>query len=124
MAVKRGLAAGAAGVSGLVSVAASAIYFPAGAGFAPSFAAASRVPGWPRNWRVGANSPSLCPTISSVTYTLMNVFPLWTRNVIVTKSGEIVERRDHVLIGSWLPTAFSLATFAITFGAIEGPFLS
>ncbi len=49
--------------------------------------------------------------------------PLCTRNVIVTKSGEIVDRRDHVLIGSWLPTAFSLATFAASFGSMYGPFL-
>src|SRR6185436_12857948 len=124
-AVNFGLTAGAAGASGVVAgAAASGIgYFPAGAGFDPA-ASASRVPGWPRNWRVGANSPSLCPTISSVTYTLMNVLPLWTRNVMVTNSGEIVDRRDHVLIGSWLPTAFSFATFAMTFGSIYGPFLS
>src|SRR5580765_6222619 len=105
-AVNFGLTAGAAG----------------GAGFAPSFAAASRVPGWPRNWRVGANSPSLWPTISSVTYTLMNVLPLWTRKVMVTNSGEIVDRRDHVLIGSCEPVAFSLLTFAWSFGSMYGPF--
>src|SRR6185369_5811772 len=92
-----------------------------GAGLAAS---ASRVPGCPRNWRVGANSPSLCPTISSVTYTLMNDLPLCTRNVIVTNSGEIVDRRDQVLIGSWPPVAFSLATLACSFGSIYGPFFS
>src|SRR5690349_13465844 len=99
-------------------------YFPAGAGFDPAAASASRVPGWPRNWRVGANSPSLCPTISSETYTLMNDFPLCTRNVMVTNSGEIVDRRDHVLIGSCEPTAFSLATFAASLGSMYGPFFS
>jgi hypothetical protein len=30
----------------------------------------------PLNVRVGENSPSLCPTIFSVTYTGMNFFPL------------------------------------------------
>src|SRR5437899_12919762 len=38
-------------------------------------------PLWPRNVRVGANSPSLCPTMSSVTKTFMNWRPLWTKKV-------------------------------------------
>src|SRR2546429_839550 len=33
---------------------------------------------WPRNNRVAANSPSLCPTMFSVMYTGMNLFPLCT----------------------------------------------
>ena len=35
-----------------------------------------RSPAWPWKVRVGENSPSLCPTISSVTKTGMNFFPL------------------------------------------------
>src|SRR5579863_2001481 len=54
----------------------------------------------------------------------MNVFPLWTRKVIVTKSGVIVERRDQVLIGSCAPVALSLATLAASFASTNGPFLS
>jgi len=51
---------------------------------------------WPRNWRVGENSPSFRPTMFSVMYTGMNFLPLWTANVCPMKSGTIVERRDHV----------------------------
>src|SRR5215210_6539773 len=68
------------------------IYF---ATFAPFSAF---VPEWPLNVRVGANSPSLCPTMFSVTYTGTCRLPLCTPNVSPTKSGVIVERRDHVLI--------------------------
>src|SRR5204863_581973 len=35
-------------------------------------------PLWPRNMRVGENSPSLCPTMSSCTNTFRNLLPLWT----------------------------------------------
>ena len=51
----------------------------------------------PLNVRVGENSPSLWPTMFSVTYTGMNFFPLWTAIVWPTISGMIVERRDQVL---------------------------
>src|SRR5258708_7378410 len=56
----------------------------------------------PLNWRVGANSPSLCPTIYSVIYTGINLFPLCTANVCPTKSGVTVERRLQVLITDFL----------------------
>ena len=36
---------------------------------------------WPLNVRVGENSPSLCPTMFSVTYTGMNFLPLCTAMV-------------------------------------------
>src|SRR5437016_5573948 len=52
------------------------IYLAGGAG-APAAAALERPPLCPLNTRVGANSPSLCPTISSVTYSFMNWRPLW-----------------------------------------------
>ena len=35
-----------------------------------------RLPEWPLKVLVGANSPSLCPTMFSVTYTGINLFPL------------------------------------------------
>ena len=38
-------------------------------------------PVWPLNVRVGENSPSLCPTMFSVTYTGMNFLPLCTAMV-------------------------------------------
>src|SRR5690606_37285683 len=66
---------------------------------------------WPRNVRVGANSPSLCPTIFSVTYTGMNLLPLCTANVWPTKSGEIMDRRDQVLITDFLFVSFIERTF-------------
>ena len=50
----------------------------------------------PLNVRVGENSPSLCPTMFSVTYTGMNFFPLCTAIVWPTNSGRMVERRDQV----------------------------
>src|SRR6476620_5272739 len=56
----------------------------------------------PLKFLVGANSPSLCPTINSVTYTGMNLLPLCTANVCPTKSGVIVDLRDHVFITPFL----------------------
>ena len=44
----------------------------------PTDAALSLLLVWPRNNRVGENSPSLCPTMFSVRYTGMNFFPLCT----------------------------------------------
>src|SRR5208337_4326849 len=66
-----------------------------------------RSPAWPPKWRVGANSPSLCPTMFSVAYTGMNFLPLCTARVRPIKSGVMVERRDQVLITrrSWVSRA-------------------
>ncbi len=50
----------------------------------------------PLKVRVKLNSPSLCPTMFSVTYTGMNFLPLCTAIVCPTISGITVERRDHV----------------------------
>src|SRR5437773_9780305 len=50
----------------------------------------------PLNMRVKLNSPSLWPTIFSVTYTGMNFLPLCTAMVCPTISGMMVERRDQV----------------------------
>ena len=49
-------------------------------------------------FRVEENSPNLCPTISSLTRTGMNFWPLCTLKVNPTNSGSIVERLDHVCI--------------------------
>lgn len=49
-------------------------------------------------FRVEENSPNLCPTISSLTRTGMNFWPLCTLKVNPTNLGSIVERLDHVCI--------------------------
>ena len=61
---------------------------------------------WPLNVRVGENSPSLWPTMFSVTYTGMNFLPLCTASVWPMNSGRIVERRDQVRT-----TFFSFVSF-------------
>src|SRR5690606_3606831 len=60
-------------------------------------------PECPRKVRVGANSPSLCPTMSSETLTFTCCRPLWTMKVTPTNSGTIVQRRAQVVIGSCDP---------------------
>src|SRR3989338_7632729 len=50
------------------------------------------------NFRVGANSPSLWPTMFSEGITVIKFLPWWTRKVMPTISGKIVESRDQVLI--------------------------
>lgn len=55
------------------------------------------------NLRVKENSPSLCPTISSVTKTGTWSLPLCTPKVCPTNSGEMVERRAQVLMIDFLP---------------------
>ena len=67
-------------------------------GFIAPAGAALRSAAWPPNVRVGANSPSLCPTMFSLTNTVMNLRPLCTARLRPTNSGVIVERRDQVLI--------------------------
>ena len=76
------------------------------------------------NERVGANSPSLCPIICSVTYTGMNFFPLCTAIVCPIISGTIVERRDHVLITFFSLRVFSPSTFTRRWPSTNGPFFS
>src|SRR5437773_302949 len=93
------------------------------AGFCSAAAAASASRSWAeplaewlRNRRVAANSPSLCPTMFSVMYTGMNLFPLCTASVWPTKSGVMVERRDQVL-----NTFFSFLSFrAVIFTRSDG----
>src|SRR5208282_4612545 len=73
---------------------------------------------------VGANSPSLCPTICSVMYTGMNFLPLCTAIVWPTISGRIVERRDHVFMTFFSFRAFSASTFTRKWPSMNGPFFS
>src|SRR5262245_45909805 len=77
----------------------------------------------PRKVRVGENSPSRWPTMSSVTYTFRNTRPLWTMNVCPTNSGTMTLGRDHVWIGSFAPFLFMASTFFISFALMNGPFL-
>src|SRR5262249_9757980 len=63
-------------------------------------------PAWPRKCRVGANSPSLCPTMSSVMKTGTCLRPSWTAIVWLTIFGEIVDARDQVRIICFLPDSF------------------
>ncbi len=60
-------------------------------------------PAWKRKVRVGANSPSLCPTMDSVMYTGTCLRPSWTAMVCPTISGMIVDRRDQVLMTRFSP---------------------
>src|ERR1700719_4443670 len=76
------------------------------------------------NVRVGANSPSLWPTMFSDTNTGTCNRPLCTAIVKPTMSGMTMERRDQVLIGRrsffWLAVCPFLARCKST----KGPFLS
>ena len=66
------------------------------------------------NRRVNENSPSLRPTISSVTNTGICCFPLCTPKVCPTNSGAIVQARDQVLMMLFLPEALRASTFLST----------
>src|SRR5207237_1624603 len=81
-------------------------------------------PAWNRKVRVGANSPSLWPTIDSVTYTGTCLRPSWTATVWPTMSGMIVERRDQVLMTFFSPLEFRSSTFLRRWSSTNGPFLS
>src|SRR5690349_21273850 len=79
---------------------------------------------WPLKVRVGENSPSLCPTMFSVTYTGMNFLPLCTAIVWPTNSGRIVERRDQVRTTFFSFDVLSTATFVSRCVSVNGPFLT
>src|SRR6185436_15446482 len=99
---------------------------PAGAddAAAATCAAFSALVVWPLNCRVGANSPSLCPTMFSVMYTGMNFLPLWTAIVWPTISGITVERRDQVLMTFLSVAWFMASTFSRRWTSMNGPFFS
>src|SRR4051794_12386819 len=81
-------------------------------------------PLWPLNVRVGENSPSLCPTMSSCTNTRRNLFPLWTSNVWPTNSGMIVHARAHVRMGCLDRFWFRICTLRNSFSSTYGPFFA
>src|SRR5207237_2328027 len=83
---------------------------------------ALRSPEWPRKVRVGANSPSLCPTICSVTNTGTCLRPSWTAIVCPTISGKIVDARDQVRIIRFSLTAFIASIRLSSRSSTYGPF--
>src|SRR6185437_8127042 len=80
-------------------------------------------PAWPRNTRVGANSPSLWPTMDSLMNTGTCFLPSWTASVWPTMSGKIVDARDQVLIIFLVFSAFIASMRAIRRSSTQGPFL-
>src|SRR5205823_9513312 len=81
-------------------------------------------PAWPRKWRVGANSPSLWPTMFSLMKTGTCFRPSWTATVWPTISGKMVESRAQVRTTFLSRPALSLAIFCWRLGSMYGPFLS
>src|SRR4029453_11294394 len=86
------------------------------------FTSTLRSPECARNVRVGANSPSLCPTICSVTKTGTCLRPSWTAIVCPTISGKIVEVRDQVRIMFFDPEAFIASMRLNKRSSTKGPF--
>src|SRR5215218_305973 len=80
-------------------------------------------PAWPRNVRVGANSPSLWPTICSEMKTGTCFRPSWMAIVWPTISGKTVDERDHVRIIRFSFTAFIDSIRLISRSSTYGPFL-
>src|SRR5438309_123469 len=80
-------------------------------------------PAWPRNSRVGANSPSLWPTIDSETKTGTCLRPSCTAMVWPTISGKIVDARDQVLIICLSPEVFIASMRRSRRSSAHGPFL-
>src|SRR5260370_23659206 len=78
----------------------------------------------PLNVRVGENSPSLCPTMFSVTYTGMNFLPLCTAMVCPTNSGRIVDRRDQVRTTFFSLACVKTVSFASRCVSVNGPFFT
>src|SRR5882762_6463999 len=91
------------------------------AGFAATSVAARME--WPLKLRVKLNSPSLCPTMFSVTYTGMNFLPLCTAMVCPTISGTTVDRRDQVRRTFFSLREFMPSTRAIRKPSTNAPFL-
>src|SRR5918996_4822685 len=77
-----------------------------------------------RNVRVGANSPSLCPTIDSETNTGTCLRPSWTAIVWPIMSGTIVERRDQVFTTFFSPRSFIPPILTIRCSSTNGPFFT
>src|SRR4051812_41692279 len=77
----------------------------------------------PLKVRVKLNSPSLCPTMFSVTYTGMNFLPLCTAIVCPTISGITVDRRDHVRRTFFSLREFRPSTLVRRYPSTNAPFL-
>src|SRR5947209_10837152 len=60
----------------------------------------------------------------SVTNTGMNFRPLCTANVCPTRSGRMVERRDHVFTTFFWFCRFMSSTFLIRWRSMNGPFFT
>src|SRR5688572_25339041 len=107
-------AAAAGAAAGVAAGAAAGPWVPGAGRRASPTASSVRLPTaeWLLKMRVIANSPSLWPTMFSVTYTGMCCLPLCTAMVRPTKSGTMVERRDQVLIGRLSLPARAFSTFA------------
>src|SRR5205085_10900719 len=90
--------------------------------YRPLFTCVWRSPAWPRKVRVGANSPSLCPTICSETNTGTCLRPSWTAIVWPTISGKTVDERDHVRIIRFSLAAFIVSMRLISRSSTNGPF--
>ena len=71
---------------------------------------------WPLNSLVGANSPSLWPTMFSVMYSGTWRRPSCTAIVRPSMSGMIVEALDHVRMMTLLLLRCATATFFCSFG--------
>src|SRR5207302_2034608 len=80
-------------------------------------------PACPRKWRVGANSPSLCPTICSEMNTGTCLRPSWTAIVCPTMSGNTVLERDQVRTICLLPESFIFWMRPSSRSSTKGPFL-
>src|SRR5271156_5745185 len=76
------------------------------------------------NVRVGANSPSLWPTMFSDTSTGTCSRPLCTAMVKPTISGMTMDRRDQVLMGRRSFFWLAVCTFLPRCKSTNGPFLS
>ena len=85
--------------------------------------APSAEPACPRNTRVGANSPSLWPTIDSLMNTGTCFLPSCTAIVWPTISGKIVDARDQVRSIFLLFSAFNASMRASSRSCTHGPFL-
>src|SRR5205085_1471270 len=82
-----------------------------------------RSPECARNVRVGANSPSLCPTIASVTKTGSCFRPSLTAIVCPTNSGKTVDVRDQLRIMRMDPEVFISSNRPIRRASSNVPFL-
>src|SRR5699024_8019066 len=76
---------------------------------------------WPLKVRVGANSPSLWPTIDSVMNTETCLRPSCTAKVWPRKSGVMTERRDQGLMRFLVPFSFWASSLFCRWSSTKGP---